>query len=150
MTDSFFDLKFFYDSANTEGYFDLRLGDDDFVIDETIVTAGLVSEFSDRRVDDVVSDYHGGWWATEIMGIDPKKWGSKRWTLYNKRLDKNTLRLWEQYTVGAYQWMIDEGILVSVTCEAIISGINELSYTVWITNPDDTVSKTTNVVVWES
>jgi phage gp46-like protein len=147
----FRDIQISFDEFSTDGFFDIQIGDNDFVIDETLVTADLISEFSDRRVgeDEARDGYRGGWWATEIMGIDPRAWGSRRWTLANKRLDRNTLRLWEQYTEDAYRWQIDEGLLVEVSCVAEIDGLNRMKYTVTKTYPDTSSSKTQSSVLWE-
>jgi len=150
MTD-FRDIQLFLDEFNTQGWLDIRVGDNDFVIDESLITSDLISEHSDRRVskNEAQQGYQGGWWATEIMGIDPKTWGSKRWTIYSRRLDKNTLRLWEQYTEDAYKWQIDEGLITEVACVAEIAGVNRMKYTVTKTYPDRSSSKTQSSVLWE-
>jgi phage gp46-like protein len=151
MTDAFSDIKVFYNEFNTYGFFDLRIGANDFEIDATGLTSSLISEFSDRRVDedDARDGYRGGWWGAEVMGIDPKQWGSRRWILYNKRLDKNTLRLWEQYTEEAYKWQIENGTIISVSCEAVKGDTNRLDYTVTRIYPNNETVKTQKSVVWE-
>lgn len=83
------------------------------------------------------------------MGIDPKTWGSKRWVLYNRRLDKTTLRLWEQYTIDAYRWQIDLGILESVECTATAEMGNRLNYTVLRKYPSGELNRTQYSVLWE-
>lgn len=151
MIRDFTDIKLVLRSDQFEEFFDIDLGDNDFEIEEGLDTADLISEFSDRQVslEEAQLGYRGGWVGCEVMGIDPKTWGSKRWVLYNRRLDKTTLRLWEQYTIDSYKWQIDAGILKSVECEAFVEASNRLGWRTTKTYPDDRSVQSKFSVLWE-
>lgn len=105
------------------GCFDLFIENDDFVADNGLETAVVISLFSNRRVTpeqlpDLITDRQG-WWGDMIADVEGDQIGSRLWTLERSKRTVETLRLFEDYTREALDWMIEDGIAneISVTAE---------------------------------
>ncbi len=126
----------------------------DVVTSESLLTAVLVSLFTDARAadDDPLPDPSGtdrrGWWgdATNTAKVNDSV-GSKLWLLERAKNVGQVLVDAKAYVEEALQWMIDEGICKSV---AVVvesqplgnSGMIILAFQVKLTKPDGTPGET--------
>lgn len=101
---------------------DAVLGERDLLHDPGLVTAVLVSLFTDRRLpaDMPASDDFGrrGSWSESLE--DPE--GSLLWTLTREKRVPETLRRAELYVREALAWMVEDQILERVSARAVYEG----------------------------
>lgn len=90
--------------------------------DGGLETAVIISLFTDRRVtDEQLPDLENdkrGWWGDLLSDIDGDQIGSRLWTLERRKRTPETLRLFEDYSREALNWLVEDGIAASVTVEA--------------------------------
>ncbi len=102
----------------SEGGADLVLQDGDLAIEEGLLTAGLVSLFSDARAPSDVSlpvaESRRGFWGEEVE--DP--FGSLLWLLDREKVTAATIERYRTYAARSLQWLIDEGIAQRVEVTA--------------------------------
>jgi phage gp46-like protein len=127
--------------------------DGNFVSNELLYTAVMISLFSRRRAndDDVLptqSPNRGGWWADAYAEVDGDKIGSRLWLLNRSTLNQSTLNLAREYALEALQWMVDDGIASSVDVSASMLGQEILVLTVNITRPTKPATKWSGI--WEA
>lgn len=97
--------------ARPDGLVDMALdASGDLLADNTPQTAVLMSLFSDRRVN-----RERGWWADQVID---RITGSRLWTLKRAKSTTETLRLVEQYTAEALQWLLDSEAAEDVSVHA--------------------------------
>jgi phage gp46-like protein len=135
------DIKFFYtaNSPSTLGPAYIAVDGVDLLRDPGFETAVLISLFTDARADD--SDVlpsagisRRGYFGSSLLGFNL---GSKLWLLERSKLgDTNTLRLAEQYIRDALEWMRTDGIASSIEAVAVVSGRNQLNFSVKIKRKD--------------
>jgi phage gp46-like protein len=111
--------------SNATGAADLAMIDDDLASDRGLITAVLLSLFTDRRAenDDIPpsgdSSDRRGWWADQFADIEGDRIGSRLWLLDRSTLTNETLLRAQQYATEALQWMLDDkvvaGIAITVT-----------------------------------
>lgn len=94
-------------------------------IDQSLETVVILSLFTNTgategEIKAAGLDTNLGWWADADTLRDPSRrpWGSKFWLLSRGKTTLETLRRLEGYVVSALQWLIDEGIVASVSCQA--------------------------------
>lgn len=105
---------------------DLVLSGVDLDVDDGLVTAILVSLFSDaRREEDpalpTAAQDLRGWWAEESPGF-----GSLLWTLDREKLTPGTLERAREAASTALQWLIADGIAASVGVRTEVLGTGVL------------------------
>lgn len=128
------DIKLYFHPNQIGDYADIKIEDGDFVREEGLFTAVLMSLFSDVRVDPKDS-YNGesrGFWGDELLGFNL---GSRLWLLGRSNLNNKTYRLAEQYTTEALQWMIDEEVATEITASASRTDDNKLLLKIVIKGP---------------
>lgn len=109
--------------VSDEGVYDLQIGDDgDIVTSDSLDTAILVSLFTDARADaSEVADSakRRGWIGNESTpGIEM---GSKLWLYDQARVTRETINGVRDATQDALQWLVDDGLAVSVRTAATAS-----------------------------
>lgn len=119
-------------------YADWSVGDGDLVSGLTLETAVIRSLFTDRRLpsDTLPDDGTGdprGWWGDTYNGYQI---GSLLWTLERAKKTTSTLRLAERYATDALQWLIDAGVVSSVSASAIWASSQNIALTVDLTEPN--------------
>src|SRR6187431_3171373 len=96
---------------------DLKITLDDLTIDDGLATAILISLFSDERADG-----ERGWWADDAQ----PGWGSKLWQLERETRRESLLPLVEAAAEAALAWLVQDGVLVSVSVRAYFGDAGEL------------------------
>lgn len=121
------------------GCFDLDILKGDLLRDEGLETAVAISLFTDKRVNDEelpdLEKSKRGWWGDMFPEIDQDKIGSRLWTLERAKRTQETLRLAEDYAREALQWLIDDGVVSSVSVVAsfgsdVLSGAWQLDISI--------------------
>lgn len=102
-----------------------RLVKDDLgalVTDESLESVVLISLFTDseasqQEIKTAGLDAQRGWWADADSLRDPgaRRMGSKLWLLSRGKTTLETLRRAEGYIKDALQWLIDRGIVATVS-----------------------------------
>lgn len=105
-----------------DGAFDLKIEKGDVVRDGGLETAVIISLFTDRRVTEEEKPYLAnskrGYWGDLFSEIDRDKMGSRLWTLEREKRTIEVLRRAEDYTREALQWMLDDGVVLSISANA--------------------------------
>lgn len=122
---------------------DWRVGDGDLVTGSDLQTAISISLFTDRlaRSDDVIDGTdRRGWWGDNALG-------SRLWILRRQRLTTKVAIKSEDFAKEALQWLIDDGVVSSISVSTSIvypqklilsisyqqpSGINEAVKYSWV------------------
>lgn len=104
------------------GCFDLDIFKGDLLRDEGLETAVAISLFTDKRVNDEelppLEKSKRGWWGDMFPEIDRDKIGSRLWTLERSKRTQETLRLAEDYAREALQWLIEDGVVQTISVTA--------------------------------
>ncbi|WP_431297276.1 phage GP46 family protein [Rahnella sp. PAMC 25559] len=122
---------------------DLQEGDD-------LHTAILISLFTDRlaRVDD---DFDGedrrGWWGDVDQDYPV---GSRLWLLRRQKLTVSTANKAENYASEALKWLIDDGVVASITPVTQIVYPNRLNLVITYQKPGFSAVTKRYFWVWES
>ncbi|WP_410015801.1 phage GP46 family protein [Sodalis sp. C49] len=128
---------------------DWQAGQGDLLSGNDLETAILISLFSDRlaRADD---DYDGddrrGWWGDS--GADYPI-GSRLWLLRRRKLTLATAASAETYATEALQWLIDDGVVSSITITTRIVYPSKLTMQIIFLKPDGTLSPFNYSWAWE-
>ena len=91
--------------------------------DQGLKTAVLHSLFSDARVSlaqakKVGSTDPRGWWGAALDSEQPDNYGSKLWLLSREKQTDETLQNAVSFGQEALEWMIEDGVVSTVTVEA--------------------------------
>lgn len=102
--------------------FDIAVENGDLKSDGGLQTAVTISLFTDRRVSEeqlppLATDKRG-WWGDMFSEIDQDEIGSRLWTLERSKRTTETLRLYEDYSREALNWMIEDGVAQTITVTA--------------------------------
>ena len=142
---SYGDIRLYFHPNETGDFADVWIEDGDFVRDEGLFTAVLISLFSDARVSDKdlatakMGKNPRGFWADDTLGFNL---GSRLWLLGRSKLVNKTFRLAEQYSDAALQWLIDEAVITSVTTTASKTEDNRLLLAIELKGPGDELLET--------
>lgn len=142
------DLKLFFDTYGKEEWADIKKENGDFVRENGLETAVLLSLKLNARVDEKKSYKNNGFWAESLIGYNI---GSKLWLLNRNKITKDTLRLYEQYSKEALKWMIDEGISEKIEVAALKSKrYNGINVYIAIYRPTGEIEKFKYIEKWSS
>jgi phage gp46-like protein len=124
------------------GHADWVVGNGDLVSGSTLETAVIRSLFTDRRLpsDTLPTDGSGdprGWWGDTYNGYQI---GSLLWTLERSKKTNGTalLRTAERYAQDALQWLIDSGVVATVTATASWASATNMALVITLTEPGGT------------
>lgn len=129
------DIKIIWDNDLFEG--DVLFANNDLFREEGLETAVMMSLFSDRRAkeDDLINnpDDKKGWWGDQIADIPMDEIGSRLWLLERSKATSETLVLAKEYAEESLEWMIDDGVAISieVTSENIYENILKLTVKIY-------------------
>lgn len=106
---------------------DMKLTGNDLARDEGLLTAVVVSLFTDRLADSADELPAGetdrkGWWGDSTLPKRNERLGSKLWLIRReKQLAKVAARA-EEYAREALQWLVEDRLARSVSVSARIAG----------------------------
>lgn len=107
------DIKFAWDSTLLEG--DLVLNKGDLLREEGLVTAVLISLFTDARADedDLLDNPNDkrGWWGDLVS---PTPIGSKLWQYERSKTTQEVIIKVKQTIEESLQWMFDDGVVEKI------------------------------------
>ena len=117
--------------SNTTGDADLSIIDLDLASDRGLVTAMVLSLFTDRRAeaDDVPPSGDArdlrGFWADEFADVEGDRFGSRLWLLARSKRTNETLLRAKEYVLEALAWALEDKVAksIEVTVEAIGSAL---------------------------
>src|SRR5579859_1817812 len=104
--------------------FDWAIVNGDLAIDDGLDTAVAISLWSDRlaNADDEIPDGSAdrrGWWGDAYLPVlstgQPDRIGSRLWLLARALQTLETQQHAQAYVREALQWMVDDGVVASVT-----------------------------------
>lgn len=94
-------------------------------VDQSLETVVILSLFTnvhatEQEIRSSGLDTQLGWWADADTLREPgrRPWGSKFWLLSRGKTTLETLRRLEGYVTSALAWLVDDGIVAAVKCEA--------------------------------
>jgi phage gp46-like protein len=125
---------------NTVSLGDWSMAGADLLSGDDLVTATLISLFTDRsatptdKLPDGTTDRRG-WWG-DIAQTPPI--GSRLWLLARAKLMPATAAIAKGYVRDALQWLIDDGVASSIDVAASILLPRTLAVTLTITRTDGT------------
>lgn len=142
------DITLFYDEEMLRC--DWMTGTGDLVCGDDLQTAMFISLLSDRLADDS-DDTDGsdrrGWWGDLEQDY---RVGSRLWLLRRQKLTTQVALKAEDYAREALQWMVDDGVVSSLTAEAMIVYPDRLKLTISYSLPDSEVTGSgTFYQLWE-
>ena len=125
----------------SDGNFDLDFDESkgDLLTSESLENAVVMSIGTyarERKLGNVANlkPCFGGWWGD---AIDEKgNLGGYLYEAFSGKLDDSTARDVGNLVAEALQWMIDDGIVKSVECSAVVADAEHISLSVTITKPD--------------
>lgn len=114
--------------SNTIGSADLSIIDLDLSSDRGLMTAVVLSLFTDRRAENDdespsgKADDRRGWWADQFAEIEGDRFGSRLWLLDRSKNTNETLRRADEYIREALNWMLEDKVAASidVQVEAVV------------------------------
>ena len=92
---------------------DLQQGIPFSVYEDDLQAAVVLSLFCDARGIEANGEIGRGWWGDGLSEND--RWGSRLWELYRSKDIPETLRLAEDYTKAALDWMLKDGVTQSLS-----------------------------------
>lgn len=116
--------------SNATGTADLSKIDDDLASDLGLLTAMILSLFTDRRAEDDDVPPSGdpgdrrGWWGDEFLEIEGDKYGSRLWLLDRSTLSTETLLRAREYVLEALAWMIEDKVVETIDVTVARNGQN--------------------------
>ena len=133
-------------SGQDIGFFDVGTNCPDIIIengdlkaDNGLETAVLISLFTDRRVevDELPNTEtpNRGWWGDELSEPADDKIGSGLWVTERGKINEDTESQLEDFASQALQWLIDDGIALSVTATAESVNNDQINLLIEITQP---------------
>lgn len=131
--------------------FDLRLSGGDLMADDGLMTPIVVSLFTDRRVDDSeIPDGQTdprGWWGDCLAvhdgaPVSTSQIGSKLWLLNREKSLQSVVERARQYARDALAWMVDAGIVKSLSVDASGAGTSRLRIDVSAERGTDSTTRT--------
>ncbi len=142
------DIGFFDTGGNCP---DLVIENGDLKADDGLETAVMISLFSDRFTsnEDLPEGIINprGWWADNLAEPEGDLIGSRFWNLALAKVTQQTLNDFEQFASEALNWMIRDGIALTVTPSALRNGLERIDIGIRITKPAD--EDTTFKFVWD-
>ena len=129
---------------NAQGHADVSYVDGRLVDDPGLITAILISLYTDKRDPSRPEGEQGGWWGTSLDD-EGDEWGSLLWTLRRAAPTEDTRRKAETYAADALRWMVTDKIADAVTVMAAWSspalGVRRLTLAVDIKRPGAATSE---------
>jgi phage gp46-like protein len=142
------DITTIWNAAQSSG--DWQVGNGDLVSGSDLDTAIYISLLTDRQARDD-DDYDGtdrkGWWGDTDADYEI---GSRIWLLRRQRLSTTVAAKAVAYAKEALQWLIDDGVIASVSITTQIVYPSRLNMAITYQKPDLTSTTVQYYWVWES
>lgn len=127
---------------------------DGLALDEGLLTAVIISLFSDRRAaaDDLLpgdDDDRRGWWGDAYSEIPGDLIGSRLWLLSRSKLTPALLPLAEEYANESLAWLCSDQVVGKIDLNASIAAPQALGLIVTLTRPDLTLVQYRFKAFWE-
>lgn len=112
------DLALTWSNATLDA--DLSLIDSDLASDRGLMTAVLLSLFTDRRAETDDKPPSGddrdrrGWWADQFADVEGDRIGSRLWLLDRAKSTNETKLRATEYVREALAWMIEDRVVSSI------------------------------------
>lgn len=123
----------------------------DFMKDD-LPRAVINSLFSWKRAEDddeLPGTSREGWWA-DSFNDDGDRFGSRLWLLSRSKITDETLLRAEEYAQEALQWLIDDGVAVSIDMKAERGEKEQLDLVITISQPEQKDLTARFADVWSS
>lgn len=136
---------------NAAGHADVSFVDGTKLDDPGLITACLISLYTDKRDPTRPEGDRGGWHGTEFD--EPgAEWGSHLWTLRNALPIEDTRQKAELFAEQSLTWLVTEGYVETVEATAFWAtsqpGIADLRLGVDIKRPEDLAPR--RLGIWEA
>lgn len=95
---------------NSDGIFDISFENGDFALTGGLETSFMMTIYCQKREDSIEDPRSRGGWIGNELNEDGFEQGSLVWTLYQEKLDDDTVNICQNYLEDAFQWYIDKGI----------------------------------------
>jgi len=109
---------------------DLQLADSDLLTDDSLLTAVIISLFTDRQADPgdelpAGGNDRKGWWGDTTLPGGKDKIGSRLWLLKREKQLPSVLARAKEYAEEALAWLVTDGhvLAVGVTVTAPARGL---------------------------
>lgn len=136
---------------NDAGHADVVFEDGTKVDDPGLITACLISLYTDKRDPSRPEGDRGGWWGTSLDD-DGDEWGSLLWTLRNALPVEDTRQKAERYAQDSLAWLVTDGYVSSIKATAVwardILGVASLRIAIDIQRPGDIAPR--RLGIWEA
>lgn len=142
------DITTSWDAENGAG--DWKIAQGDLAAGDDLQTAIFISLFTDRQArddDDYEGDDRRGWWGD--TGADYPI-GSRIWLLRRQRLSTAVANKAIDYAIEALQWLIDDGIVASISVNSQIVYPSRLYLSITYQQPNLTANTVKYYWVWEN
>ena len=121
------------------GLFNLAIKDNDLEADDGLENPVILSLFTDARLPDTgekISEHEDprGWWG-DIGDPDGVAIGSLLWTLFRKKVSRETIAEAEQYCRDALQHFIDDGIAATINIAVERAGLYQINIGIEMIKP---------------
>lgn len=121
---------------------DIKIDGGDLASDDGLETAVLISLFSDRRASDEEVPFNEdkrGYWGDLFNDDSADQLGSKLWLTDRSKVSLASLVKIETYAKDSLQWMIDDGVAVSISANAEFdqNSSSSILLAIEIEKPDD-------------
>jgi phage gp46-like protein len=90
--------------------FDISFENGDFALTGGLETSFMMTIYCQKREDSIEDPRSRGGWICNELNEDGFEQGSLVWTLYQEKLDDDTVNICQNYLEDAFQWYIDRGI----------------------------------------
>ena len=90
--------------------FDISFENGDFALTGGLETSFMMTIYCQKREDSIEDPRSRGGWIGNELNEDGFEQGSLVWTLYQEKLDDDTVNICQNYLENAFQWYIDRGI----------------------------------------
>ena len=121
------DVKLNWD--NTKGFGDLGVANNDFEIEDGLITAVYLSLYTDQRaaVDDELDDINDrrGWWG-DTLETGGDKIGSRIWLYERQKITTQVMAKIKESIEDCLQWMIDDGVVADIQVTLEKNGLDKI------------------------
>lgn len=142
------DIKTIWNADTGSG--DWQAASGDLTSGDDLQTAIYISLFTDRQArsdDSYDGDNRRGWWGDTDADYEI---GSRIWLLQRQKLTTTVANSAVSYAKEALQWLIDDGVVESITVTTQIVYPSRLYMAITYQKPDRTSSTVQYYWVWES
>lgn len=130
--------------ANRDGLYDFVVEGNEFASAGGFETAIPVSLFTDARAPSaLVSEPQNrrGWIGNLLTSATMRQLGSILWVLDQARITQETLNVARMAAQDAFQWMVDDGVALSVLVDLTRQSQTGIIITIQITDTSNVVSR---------